>query len=535
MRSLVLALVMVWMLPGVLAAEKRLGLVIGNDSYRDVPQLELARADARAISDALSGQGFEILTLLDGSRRDMNRTISEFTHKLEPGDTAFVFFAGHGVEIDGENYLLPTDIALLGSGEQDFVKSESIALSALLDRVRATGTRTTIAVIDACRENPFATAAGRSIGRARGLGRITAPQGTFVIFSAGAGQLALDRLNDSDTGRNSVFTRLFLPRIADPELELRPMMSELRTEVRALARTVNHDQFPAYYDELLGEFFFATAEPASFGTAAAEPGPDPAGGLIREDFALARSIGSVEAYDAFLERYAGESDDFTVQLARQLRDKLAGRTEAPAPAEEAPVETAAVQAAQPANRRDIIRLTQEKLNTLNCKAGSADGIAGRRTRDAFARFGAANTNVPGDASLGSQAALDAVSSADATACPVVARTAEPAPGTTASASDPAPAALSLSGTWSFSAKCALFVQSRGTVRFRQVSGNFYQATISDNLGNNGHAEVYLNGRDIVSTEYFPGITNKFHGRLAPDGQSYSGTSSNTCAVYARRN
>ena len=136
------------------------------------------------------------------------------------------------VEIDGENYLLPTDIVAPSSGETDFVKSESIALSNLLDRVRATGARTSIAIIDACRDNPFETVSGRSVGRTRGLGRINAPEGMFVIFSAGAGQMALDRLSDDEPAQNSVFTRALLPRLSEPGLELRSMVSDLRREVR---------------------------------------------------------------------------------------------------------------------------------------------------------------------------------------------------------------------------------------------------------------------------------------------------------------
>lgn len=104
------------------------------------PALEKAGADARAVAAALRAQGHDILTAIDAPRREMNRRIAEFTHRLEPGDTAFVFFAGHGVEIDGENYLLPTDIVVPNSGERDFIKSESIALSELLDRVRGTAT-----------------------------------------------------------------------------------------------------------------------------------------------------------------------------------------------------------------------------------------------------------------------------------------------------------------------------------------------------------------------------------------------------------
>lgn len=530
---------------GAAMADNRYALVIGNDAYADVPALELARADAQAVAETLTAQGFEVTALLDGTRRQTNRRISAFTSRLEPGDTAFVFYAGHGVEIDGENYLLPIDIPAPEAGERDFIKSESIALSALLDQIRGTGARTTIAVIDACRDNPFATATGRSIGRTRGLGRINAPEGMFVIFSAGAGQMALDRLSDEDAGTNSVFTRKLLPLLNQEDLELRPLMARLRTEVRDLARTVNHDQVPAYYDELLGQFYFTPAAVRVPVTGDAAGGDT--GGGIRADFALARSVGTVEAYDAFLERYGDQEDDFSVQLARQLRDQAAASgavSKEVARGSQTP-EPETVAAVSPPvsglSRREIIRQTQAQLNELGCRAGPADGISGRRTRAALARFAeAAGLDLGADA-IGTQAALDAVTAPGAVSCPVPVAAPAPAPAPPA-ATPPASGgeapvqvqAPSLAGTWAFTAKCALFVESKGTVRIRHVSGNFYTGSISDNLGNQGNAEMYLNGRNFTSTEHFPGLVVHSRGRLAADGNSYTASGSNTCSVYARR-
>ncbi|MBY6138253.1 caspase family protein [Leisingera daeponensis] len=144
--------------------------------------------------------------------------------------------------MDGENYLLPTDIAAPSAGGSAFATSKSIALSDLLDRVRKTGTRSAVVFIDACRNNPFKLVEGRSISTTRGLGRIAAPQGTFVIFSAGAGRLALDRRNEDDTSENSDFTRALLPLQSELGLELRTLAAGLRREVRDLALTVQHIQ-----------------------------------------------------------------------------------------------------------------------------------------------------------------------------------------------------------------------------------------------------------------------------------------------------
>ncbi len=252
-------------------AERRVALLIGNNAYDAVEPLAKAVADAEAMAARLSDVGFEVILATDVTRRDFNLRISQFTGYLGPGDTAFIFFAGHGVEIDGENYLLPTDIVVPDAASSDFVRSESIPLSGLLDRVRRTGARATLAVIDACRNNPFPQRAGRSIGGTRGLARLAAPEGAFVMFSAGAGQLALDQLNAQDDAENSVFTRLLLPKIGQPGLELRELISDLRVEVRDLARSENHAQFPAYYDELLGDFYFTKASAVSSAGVATDP------------------------------------------------------------------------------------------------------------------------------------------------------------------------------------------------------------------------------------------------------------------------
>ncbi len=531
-RYIFLTLCLLW-LPVAAAAEKRFGLVIGNDLYSDVPVLNKAGADAQAISAALGAQGFDIVTVLNASRREMNRSISTFTEKLQPGDTAFVFFAGHGVEIDGENYLLPTDIIAPASGERDFIKAESIALSGLLDRVRATGARMTIAIVDACRNNPFQTAAGRSIGGTRGLGRITAPQGTFVIFSAGAGQLALDELTPDDPARNSVFTRALVPRLAQPGLELRAMVADLRVEVRDMARTVNHRQFPAYYDELLGDFYFARA-----GTAAPETAPPPEAvaapdaptrtvtDAMRADFDLARAIGTPEALRAFLDRYANRSDEFPYRMAVQLLDR---KRPAPAPAAQ-PVprtEPEAPPAAAPVpDRRAIIRDTQAALNAAGCSAGAADGVVGPRTRRAFQRFITDTGAAVRAAELGTRRGLQAVLQRGSKTC---AKT-----GAAPASASQGLKGPSLTGHWRYTATCALLIKVHGNVRFKKTGANAYQGTVADSLGQKAHSEVYVNGRDITGTDYFPGITVKWRGRLAADGNSYTASGSTGCSVYASR-
>ncbi|MEM7089838.1 MAG: caspase family protein [Pseudomonadota bacterium] len=516
MKWLVAFLLAVFAIP--LSAQERLALVIGNDRYTSVVDLQKAVADAEAVSDKLRELGFETIEGLNLDRRGMNERISEFTSRLNAGDTAFVFFAGHGVEIDGENYLLPTDIVAPTSGETDFVKSESIALSNLLDRVRATGARTSIAIVDACRDNPFDTVAGRSVGKTRGLGRINAPEGMFVIFSAGAGQMALDRLSDDEAARNSVFTRALLPRLSQPGLELRSMVADLRREVRDLSRTVQHTQIPAYYDELLGEFYFT---PASLADTVPEDRTAQGPETMRADFELARSVGTVTALDSFLEKYAAQSEDYTYEVALQLRDTLADNTVTD-PVERVPVETTSAPVIS--DSREVMRATQAALNALGCNAGGADGVAGPRTRSAFAGYLSASGSQLGADDLGTRHALAELQGKSGTVC----ETAVSAPRSTGAQE------VSMAGTWQFKATCVVVVKVTGTVRYSRAGANKYTGRLTDSLGQTANTEIFLNEQQLTGTDYFPGVTVQWRGRLADDGNSFTSSGSTGCSVYAWR-
>lgn len=514
MTFLVLALI-----PLSAVAERRVALVIGNDAYDQVPRLDKAVADATAIAKTLAAQGFETVTATDSSRRQMNRSISEFTGKLQAGDTAVLFFAGHGVEIDGENYLLPTDIVAPASGERDFIKSESIALSALLDRVRATGARTTIAIIDACRNNPFRSTTGRSIGGTRGLGRITAPQGTFVIFSAGAGQLALDELTEDEDAENSVFTRLLLPRLAQPDLELRTLVADLRTEVRDLARSVNHQQFPAYYDELLGDFYFARAS----STVQVTINPDSeTTDHMRADFDLARSIATPEAMQAFLDRYADRKDEFTYRMALQLREKEETTTHT------APEQNPAPEAPE-TDRTALIRETQTALNAARCSAGSADGVPGPRTRRAFQRFITDTGAALRATDLGTEKALRTIKQRGSKTCSAQTVAQPDVPALQA-----APTGFDIAGNWQFRASCPLFIKTTGSARYSRTGPNTFRGTVNDSLGQTATTQVTLTGRKMKFVLNWATATTYASGTLAADGRSYSNLASNGCTATAWR-
>lgn len=235
------------------ATEKRVALVIGNDSYQEVPKLEKAANDARAIGLQLQKVGFDVMSYSNLNRREMNQAIGKFVEKVSGGGVGIFFYAGHGVQAGGSNFLLPVDIKV--KGEQDLI-DEAVDMQRVLERLAEAKAKLSLLIIDACRDNPFKKAYGRSIGSARGLAIPQAPSGTLVIYSAGIGQQALDKLSETDGNPNGLFTREFLPLITTPSLRLDEAVRKLRSLVIAKAKGVGHDQNPAIYDQTDGDFYF---------------------------------------------------------------------------------------------------------------------------------------------------------------------------------------------------------------------------------------------------------------------------------------
>jgi uncharacterized caspase-like protein len=184
----------------------------------------------------------------------------EFTSKVGRGDTAFFFYSGHGIEIRGINYLLAVDTPAANDGQEGLITSEGIPADTIIDQLQEHGAKVSMLVLDACRENPFKKPGSRGVGATRGLAQMTTPEGVFVLYSAGVGQTALDRLSDSDPNPNSVFTRTFSHVLTTPGMTVQEMAKTTQAEVRKLAATVNHPQMPAYYDQILGQFTFTRAQ-----------------------------------------------------------------------------------------------------------------------------------------------------------------------------------------------------------------------------------------------------------------------------------
>jgi hypothetical protein len=233
------------------AQSRRVALVIGNDNYKLIPKLETAGEDARAVAEYLQQLGYRVTLRSNLSEREMKSTLRNFSAQVRGGDEVVLFFAGHGVQIGANNFLLPVDIA--GESESQ-IRDDAIPLQRMLDDMNERKAGFTLAIVDACRDNPF-KGTGRSIG-GRGLASTTAASGQMVVFSAGAGQQALDRLGPTDKDRNGVFTRVFLRELKNRELSIDRVIRRVRTEVVELVKSVGHEQVPAIYDQVVGDYYF---------------------------------------------------------------------------------------------------------------------------------------------------------------------------------------------------------------------------------------------------------------------------------------
>ncbi|MCC5989056.1 MAG: caspase family protein [Pararhodobacter sp.] len=282
-------------------AQSRHALVIGIDDYAHVEPLQKAGNDARAMARALEQAGFAVDLQIDVGEAALLAALNRLARRAGPGDEVVVFFAGHGVELDGQNYLLPADVPALAPGEELIIRRRSIPVSDITDELSARQVRISLLILDACRDNPFPRQGTRSLGGSRGLARMEAPEGTFILYSAGAGQAALDRLSNDDPDPNSVFTRTLLPRLGQPGLGLREVTAEVRSEVRRLAASVGHPQFPAVYDQLDGDFLLLPAA----ATLPLAPPQDDACDAARRDWALIADSGVLPAYEHFIAAHDG--------------------------------------------------------------------------------------------------------------------------------------------------------------------------------------------------------------------------------------
>jgi uncharacterized caspase-like protein len=225
-------------------------LVIGNGGYRHAAKLANPTNDATDMVQALRGLGFEVVQGRDLDKRAMEDTIREFGRKLDGADVALFFYAGHGMQVNGKNYLIPTDAQLERAGDLSF---ETVEVGQVLGQMEA-DQRVNLVFLDACRDNPltrsFARALGTRSGSAtQGLASIQTAIGTMIAYATEPDAVALD-----GQGRNSPFTAALLKHLPTPGLEISAVMKRVRADVVEATR---RKQLPWDHSSLIGDVVLA--------------------------------------------------------------------------------------------------------------------------------------------------------------------------------------------------------------------------------------------------------------------------------------
>lgn len=368
------------------ASGQRLALVVGINGYENITPLQTAVNDARAVGAALESQGYRVTLRTrpaETTQEVLQETIARFASEVDEGDVALVFFAGHGIEIEGRNHLIPADAPTLQpdrEGAERMLETRSLSVGRLLDDLRARAPSAVVLILDACRDNPFPRAGTRSLGGARGLAGMQPESDVFVLYSAGVGQTALDRLSDRDADPNSVFTRALLPLLSQSGLHPADVARRLRGDVRTLAASIEHQQSPAYYDQIDPDFVLIEGSAAG-GAAVEDEVDEPAVAPVTEETAEDPGCGP------------GNTDGCTQMLiaagaapmAPEQADAMIGVVFDPALTRQEAA--AAIHAALTQGMgRDLVRALQRRLAAEAGYTGGIDGSAGRQTRAALDRW-----------------------------------------------------------------------------------------------------------------------------------------------------
>ncbi|HZE45348.1 MAG TPA: caspase family protein, partial [Xanthobacteraceae bacterium] len=395
-------------------AEKRVALVLGNSAYRNVAPLANPINDAAVMARTLQGAGFDVVD----SRHDLpaaetRRALRDFADRARGADIAVVYYAGHGIEVEGANYLIPVDARL----ERDTdVFDEALSLDRILVAIEP-AKKLRLVILDACRDNPFVktmkrTVATRAIGQ--GLAKVepTSPN-VLIAYSAKAGSTAAD-----GDGTNSPFTIALSHHLTTPGLDVRRAFGFVRDEV---LKTTGNRQEPFVYGSLGGEDVPLVPAPARAAPAAAAAPATPALSAqaeTRRDYELALQVGNKSALNAFLAQYP---DGFYASLAKLQLEKIAAEEARVAATEKARLteqERArlAAEGAQKAQQAkadaDAKAAEQARIAAEKAKQVAQDQAAAAEQKRATAEKAAAD-KVAADKGAADKAAADKASAAPA--------------------------------------------------------------------------------------------------------------------------
>lgn len=310
--TLVLAILSNWLFSQSAIAEKRVALVIGNSTYQHVSHLTNPANDAAVMTATFKKADFDVVEpRVDLSVTEMRRVLRDFSDKARDADIAVIYYAGHGIEVDGMNYLVPVDAVL----ERDTdVYDEAFALDRLLVAIEP-ARQLRLIILDACRDNPFARIMKRTVGSraiGRGLAKVEPSNpNTMIAFAAKAGFTAFD----GDDKKTSPFAAALAEHLTKPGLDLRKAFGFVRDDV---LKATNNKQEPFIYGSLGGNDVALVPAPV-----VATPPVNPAfdsNASVRRDYEFAERVGTREAWDFFLSTYP---NGFYSKLAQAQRNKLA--------------------------------------------------------------------------------------------------------------------------------------------------------------------------------------------------------------------
>lgn len=315
---------------GSASAQKRVALVIGNSAYVHTQTLGNPKNDAADVAAALAGFGFEIVEGYDLDKASFDKTVRTFAVAMQGADVGVFFYAGHGLQVQGQNYLVPVDAELTAAAALDF---EMVRLD-LVQRTMENNARTNIIFLDACRDNPLARNLARSMGTrstsiGHGLASVEAGVGTLISFSTQPGNVALD-----GGGRNSPFAGALVRNMRASGEDLSALLIAVRNDV--MKATANK-QIPWEHSSLTGRFYFKPVGRAPAPQVSAALPTSPATlDQAAEAWAAAKDSTSAVVLQAFIARFGSS---FYAELARErlqaVQRQQASATQTPAPASSA--------------------------------------------------------------------------------------------------------------------------------------------------------------------------------------------------------
>jgi hypothetical protein len=382
-------------------ADKRVALVIGNSAYQNTAELNNPKHDVVDMAAALKRLDFEVLEGRDLDKRAMERLVRQFAIKLSGADLALFFYAGHGLQLGGQNYLVPIDARLGAEGDADF---ETLQLALVLKQMEREA-KTSIVLLDACRDNPLARNLARSMGTrsaqvAQGLAEVKTGVGTLIGYSTQPGNVAADGV-----ARNSPYAEALLRHMEVPGKDISGVLISVRNDV---LKATEGRQVPWEHTSLTGLVYFKLDGPQ-----AVTPSPPPAVPNYDKEMEISfwNTVKDSKS-PAVLETYLARFPNGTYAgLARVMIDQMKQGASLPTPGEAPALPTLAPD--PPA----LARALQAELRRVGCYAGSADGKWGGGTKGALEAFAQrAQLNLRTEEPT--LAALDAVKGRQGRVCPL---------------------------------------------------------------------------------------------------------------------